>query len=182
MLVRVTETNTGQIQDIHKTMKFLSPFLSPFALFYILVFFASAAFAQAGRLAALEVTCGGAVRFITTPPFGGLATTAKFISAREIFQIVNLDEGELKDGDILTISYEKSIWIEEGESIHRVAADRANPGQTKFTVKLDGAAVKLIAPSGKYVAGGSSDGNTLVTSAEEGDALLITFQWDPRAP
>ena len=157
-----------------KTLSHLTVFLS-------LVFLASPVFAQASKPAALEVSKGGSARFITTPPYGGLATNAKSISGREIFQVVNPDGEELKDGDIITIRYEKTIWIEEGDKIYRIGAGHVNSGQTKFTVKLDGTAVKLIAPSGKYVAGGSSDGKSLVTSVEEGDALLITFHWDPRA-
>lgn len=143
---------------------------------------------EAGKTVALEVgKTGGPMLFVTTPPMGGLAATAKVITPREVFRIENTSGAEeLKDGDSVRIHYLQSTWVEQDEAVRRVEVRNAKPEVSTFKVKAVGAAYILQTPSGKFVTSKlkealtEKDVRALLTSPDEGEAMQITPHWNPQ--
>lgn len=156
---------------------------------------ASASAQSLGKPVALEVgKAGGPMLFVTTPPMGGLAATAKTITPREVFQIENMTgSAELKDGDSVRIHFvqsgsSQSTWVEMDEVIRRTEVRNAKPEISTFKVKSVGTAFVLQAPSGKFVTSqstnkegaNSTDVRAFLTTPDEGEAMQITPHWDPQ--
>ena len=147
-----------------------------------LILLAVTAFAQNAKPAAFEVVSGRTPKFITMMPNGGLGVSAKTIGPREIFRLENPNDADLQDGDLIKIRYEQSVWGESENVIRRYPERGVAKSTIVFTVKMDGSNIKLIAPSGRYVAGNTRDGKGLSTTEAEGEALSITVHWNPKLP
>lgn len=138
--------------------------------------------AAEGKAAAFELASESRQLYVTTPAGGGLHTVGTAITPREIFQVADLNGGELEDGDGVKIFYENSVWSEEGDLVRRVAERGANEATLVFTIVKDGEAYKLKTPSGSFVGPQKTDEKgtaVLQTTSEQGEALGIKFVWDP---
>ena len=113
-------------------------------------------------------------KYLTMIAGGGLDASAAQISPKQVFTLVDLNGGQLSDGDAVKIQYETSLWREEKENnvIRRVQAKGSNDAETVFKIKVQGKNILLQTPSGKFVAP-SPDGKTIMTSDKREAASLL---------
>jgi hypothetical protein len=135
-----------------------------------------------GVLVAFRVVpAGGAARYVTMKPQGGLDASGDKITARQTFIVVDLNKGNLDDGDKVKIFYEGgSLWHEDKSAgrVHRVAARGASDAECTFRVKLHGKSVMLETASGRLVSA-PADGGALVTKERPDDSTLFELVPNP---
>lgn len=105
---------------------------------------------------------------------GGLDASSKEITAKQIFQLIDLNGGNLSNGDPVKIVYEQSQMREDKENnkIHRVPLKGAKEDECLFKILVTGKNIMIQAPSGKYVSA-SPDGKSLVTTDKTDETSLI---------
>ena len=111
---------------------------------------------------------------------GGLDASGDKITARQIFTIIDLNQGSLDDGDKVKVWYEGTLWREDKGAgrVHRVAARGASDAECTFRVKLQGKSVVLEAASGRLVSS-QADGGALVTKEKPDDTTLFELVPNP---
>jgi uncharacterized Zn ribbon protein len=115
---------------------------------------------------------------------GGMDASATEISAKQIFQMIDLNGGQLANGDTLKIIFgegsSQSQWHEDQENnrINRVPTRGAKDEECIFKILVVGGKVLLQTPSGKFVAT-SEDGKSLITTDKKDDSSLLTAVPNP---
>ena len=110
---------------------------------------------------------------------GGMSANAKEISTNQIFQLIDLNGGQLSNGDSVKIIFGQpptiSQWHEDTENnkIHRIPSRGAKDDGCIFKILVVGQNILLQATSGKYVAA-SADGSGLTTTDKKDDTSLFT--------
>jgi hypothetical protein len=116
-------------------------------------------------------------RYVTTFT-GGLFAWGTKIGSKQIFTIIDLNGGDLADGDSVKIRYtphsggvadqsKSSYWSETAEGIKR-----SSGGGSVFKIKLVDTKYTFQAPSGKFVSGVLT-ANMFGLSDKPADALLL---------
>lgn len=121
-----------------------------------------------------------AARYVTMVAQGGLDTSGRKITPKQIFMMVDLDGGSLDDGDKVKLVWESTLWHEERGSgkVHRVPARGAPEAECTFTIKVQAKGVMLETASGKLVSA-PANGGTLVTSDKPDETTLFEAVPDP---
>ena len=118
-------------------------------------------------------------------PQGGMDASAKEITPKQIFQMVDLNGGQLANGDSVKILFgegqTQSQLHEDTEKnlIHRIPSKGAKDDGCIFKIIVVGANVLLQTPSGKYVAG-SADGKSLITTDKKDETSFLTAVPNPQ--
>jgi hypothetical protein len=126
---------------------------------------------------AFEATAkGNEGRHITAKPKGGLILGSTFIDNKEIFTLVDLNGGTLKNGDAVQVQYPSgnrpSYWIENKNNIARTA-DNPTPACTfKVQWKVPDKTLVLRTASGKFVSG-PGKGKDMATVAKATDPAIV---------
>lgn len=105
---------------------------------------------------------------------GGLEASSKEISNKNIFSLIDLNGGNLSNGDMVKIIYEQSQMNEDKENnkIHRVPIKGSNESECVFKIVVSGRNILLQAPSGKYV-GITNDAKSLIPTDKINETSLI---------
>ncbi len=117
-------------------------------------------------------------------PNGGMGANSKEISPKEIFQMVDLNGGQLANGDPIKLLFgegqTQSQLHEDAEKnlIHRIPVRGAKDDGCIFKIFVVGQNVLLQAPSGKYI-GVATDGKSLITTDKKDDSSLLTAVPNP---
>ena len=108
-------------------------------------------------------------------PNGGMDAVAKEITANQIFQLVDINGGNLASGDMVKLVFGQSQVREDKEAskIHRVPIKGAKEDECVFKLILVGNKIRLQAPSGKFVVV-AADGKSLATTDKKDDTSLLT--------
>jgi uncharacterized Zn ribbon protein len=115
---------------------------------------------------------------------GGMDASATEISAKQIFQMIDLNGGQLASGDTLKIIFgegsSQSQWHEDKENnrINRVPTRGAKDEECLFKIFVVGGKVLLQTPRGKFV-GTSEDGKSLITTDKKDDSSFLTAVPNP---
>jgi hypothetical protein len=129
----------------------------------------------------------GAKRYITMAPYGGLNASSKDIAARQVFALIDLNGGDLTEGDAIQIKYApadgKASYWHEGESvIDRVnKLDDACTFKIKLKEKSDKAGPTTIAlqtASGKFISV-TSRAEPLSTTDSQDKAIVLEIVENP---
>lgn len=118
-------------------------------------------------------------------PQGGMGAGAKEISSKEIFQMVDLNGGQLANGDSIKILFgegqTQSQLREDVEKnlIHRIPSKGAKDDGCIFKILVIGQNILLQTPSGKYV-GTSTDGKSVTITDNKDDTSLLTAVPNPQ--
>ena len=119
-------------------------------------------------------------KYVSTGMNSGLAANGGKIGSKQTFSIIDLNGGDLADGDGIQIRYvpnaggkpdpsKASFWKETEGGVKR-----GKEGDT-FKLKKVGTKYALLAPSGKFVTGTQGDDGVLVVSDKQEGALLVEF-------
>ena len=124
---------------------------------------------SAEKTVALRNNAESPARYATAVPKGGLNVQGTEVGNRQVFILVDVNGGDLADGDDVQIKYsdgqDSTYWNEGGEKISRVRGGTEK--STHFTVKKTDAGISLKAASGKFVTAPSkTDAPTLTDAAE----------------
>ncbi len=120
-------------------------------------------------------------------PQGGMGAGSKEITSKEIFQMVDLNGGQLANGDTIKILFgdgqTQSQLHEDTEKnlIHRIPSRGAKDDGCIFKILVVGSNVLLQTPSGKVV-GMSTEGKSLTVTDKKDDTSLLTAIPNPQPP
>lgn len=105
---------------------------------------------------------------------GGLEASSKEISNKHVFSLIDLNGGNLSNGDLVKFIYEQSQMHEDKENnkIHRVPIKGSNESECVFKIVVSGKNILLQTPSGKYV-GVSTDAKSLIPTDKINETSLI---------
>lgn len=115
---------------------------------------------------------------------GKMDTSATEIGNNQIFQMIDLNGGQLSNGDTVKIIFgqgqTQSQWHEDKENslINRVPTRGARDEECIFKILVVGGKVLLQTPSGKFVAT-SEDGKSLITTDKKDDTSFLTAVPNP---
>lgn len=115
---------------------------------------------------------------------GGMDASSKEITAKQVFQMVDLNGGQLSNGDTLKIIFgegqTQSQLHEDKENnrINRVPTRGAKDEECLFKILVVGQNILLQTPSGKYIALGA-DGKSLTTTDKKDETSLLTAVPNP---
>jgi hypothetical protein len=116
---------------------------------------------------------------------GGMDASSKEISAKQIFQMVDLNGGQLANGDTVKILFgegqTQSQLHEDAEKnmIHRIPSRGAKDDGCIFKILVVGGSILLQTPSGKYLSV-ATDGKSLTTTDKKDDTSLLTAVPNPQ--
>jgi hypothetical protein len=117
---------------------------------------------------------------------GKMDASSAEIGNNQIFQMIDLNGGQLSNGDAVKIIFgqaqTQSQLHEDKENglINRVPTRGAKDEECIFKILVVGKNILLQAPSGKYVAA-ATDGKSLITSDKKDDSSLLTAVPNPPA-
>jgi hypothetical protein len=117
-------------------------------------------------------------KYVSTVTGGFLSMNGDKIGSKQIFTIIDLNGGDLADGDSVKIRYtphssattdqaKSTYWVETAEGIKR------NSDGSTFKIKLVEAKYTFQAPSGKFVTGVVTAANELGLSDKQADAVHL---------
>lgn len=131
------------------------------------------------RSAALVVMDGKSPRYVTTSALGGLETRGTSVTDRSIFEITDLNGGELEDFDTIVIKWDTSVWaVYEGE-VRRHPKKGSDKERTEFRIRTIGPLYVLQIKSEELVGEPARNGSLPLVS-ELGDAMVLHIDWDAR--
>lgn len=111
---------------------------------------------------------------------GGLDASAKEVTANQVFTMIDLNGGNLANGDAVKLLFGGSQLREDSAAgkIHRVPIKGATESECIFKIFVVGANVLLQAPGGKYIAA-SADFKSIVTTEKKDASSLLTAVPNP---
>ncbi len=90
--------------------------------------------------------------YVSMEAMGGINAKSSAITGKEMFNLLDLNEGKLDDGDEVIISTpgDKPTYSREGDNqVDRVG--QKPDAACKFTVKSQGTSILLKTPGGKFI-------------------------------
>ena len=111
---------------------------------------------------------------------GGMDASSKEITTKQVFQMADLNGGQLSNGDQVKLIFDQSQLHEDKENnkIHRVPIRGAVEAECLFKIFVVGQNILLQAPSGKFLAT-SADGKSLTTTDKKDETSLLTAVPNP---
>lgn len=130
-----------------------------------------------GKPVALQVN---GKQYVTANTGGALSANGAKIGSKQVFAIIDLNGGDLEDGDGIKIRYtpnsagkpdpsKASYWVEVEGGVKRGKEGGA------FKIKKVGTKYAFQAPSGKFVTGTPRDDGVLLLSDKQEGAMLVEF-------
>jgi hypothetical protein len=119
-------------------------------------------------------------QYVTANTGGGLGAYGAKIGSKQVFAIIDLNGGDLMDGDGIKIQYtpnaggkpdpsKASYWMEVEEGVKR-----GKEGGV-FKIKKVGTKYAFLAPSGKFVTAMPGEEGVLLVSDKQESAMLVEF-------
>lgn len=115
---------------------------------------------------------------------GKMDSSASEIGNNQIFQMIDLNGGQLANGDSVKLLFGQPPTIsqlhedKENNLINRVPTRGAKDEECIFKILVVGGNILLQTPSGKYVAA-SADGKSLITTDKKDETSLLTAVPNP---
>lgn len=115
--------------------------------------------------------------FVTFVAGGGLDTSGKALTPKQVFAVADINGGEIEDGDKIKIRVEASVWHEDkdGNKINRVAIKGSNESETIFKIKKKGKSLLLQTATGKFVTVDGGGAAALTTTDKEDMAAVFNL-------
>jgi uncharacterized Zn ribbon protein len=116
---------------------------------------------------------------------GKMDSSAAEIGNNQIFQMIDLNGGQLANGDSVKLLFGQSPTMsqlhedKESSVINRVPTRGAKDEECIFKILVVGGNILLQTPSGKYVAA-SADGKSLITTDKKDETSLLTAVPNPQ--
>ena len=111
---------------------------------------------------------------------GGLDAASKEIGTNQIFNMIDLNGGNVSNGDTVKIVFAQSQMREDASAnkIHRVSMRGAKEEECVFKIIVTGKNILLQTPSGKYLAV-APDGKSVVTTEKKDETSLLVAVTNP---